>query len=381
VSERTLEELLAVVARSLGARSARVADADEQLPADAVFVECELPDGRRLVADLASAPADTTAIQRRLEMLAEMFSDLLPTARRRRPSRPPPVRTLREELAALVARAGASDAIVIDAHSPVIWGSAAEPSAPTADGGIPRATAAPEVRPASVTALHPVGPEDVAAVQYGLASAQGVRIDPGAVGVVPRAVCAKHRILPIARDKDRLVVAMADPLDADAIHDVVLTTGLDVEPVFAGESMTAFFRHLDESSDTRTYDEAIAAIGAEVRAVREPRALRAKAAWARTVRARRAIAEVRTLPDMPKLRRGGHLRELVSEPGFGYLARSFGGIYVLIVVFEGPFEELLAKRAVTQVLPTIERLVAALPPLEPQPIGGVAALRRRKRRS
>jgi hypothetical protein len=229
-------------------------------------------------------------------------------------------------------------------------------------------------------ALHSVGPEDVTAVQYGLASAQGVRVDPGAVGVVPRAVCARHRILPIARDEGRLVVAMADPLDADAIYDVVLTTGLDVEPVFAGESMTAFFRHLDESSDTRTYEEAIAAIGAETRAAREPRALRAKQAWARAVRTRRAVAEVRALPDMAKLPRGGHLREMVSGPDFGYLARSFGGIYVLVLVFEGAFEELLAKRAVAQVLPTIEGLVAALPPLEPQPGGGVAALRRRRRR-
>jgi hypothetical protein len=150
--------------------------------------------------------------------------------------------------------------------------------------------------------------------------------------------------------------------------------------VFAGESMAAFFQHLDAGNDAQTYEEAMAAIGPEARAAREPRAQRAQLAWSRTIRTRRAIADVRALPEMPLLHKGGHLRETVSEPDFGYVARSFGGIYVLILVFEGPYEELLAKRAVTHVLPTIERLVAALPPLDPQPKAGAVAIRRRRRR-
>ena len=94
----------------------------------------------------------------------------------------------------------------------------------------------------------------------------------------------------------------------------------------------------------------------------------------------RAMAEVRGLPDLAGLRRGGHLRHMVTEPGFGYVARSFAAIYVLVVIFDGPFEELLVKRAIAQALPTIERLVAALPPLDPRPTAGVAALRPRRRR-
>jgi hypothetical protein len=226
-----------------------------------------------------------------------------------------------------------------------------------------------------------VGPEDVAAVRYGLASAQGVRVDPGAAFVVPRAVCARHRVLPIARDGDRLVLAMADPRDVDAIHDVVLTTGLDVEPVFAGETMAAFFQHLGDGGDTRTYDDVMAAIPPEIRAARGDRARAARDTWARTLRARRAIAEVRSLPEMPTLHKGGHLRHMETDPSFGYVARSFAAIYVLVLVYDHPFEELLAKRAIAQALPTIERLVAALPPLSPTPpTAGVAAMRARRRR-
>jgi hypothetical protein len=405
VSERTLEEFLAVVARALGAQSALVLGAEDEPPADETSVRCDLPGGRRLVVRLAARAPDMEALQRRLEMLAETFADVFPREGRARPSRPPAARTLREELAALVQRTSANDAVIIDAHSPVLWASATpgedespregpvsgpEPQSPASttpaaieedelaaalrdleDQGVSRAPAP----------LHAVGPEDVAAVEYGLASAQGVRVDSRAMGVVPRAVCARHRILPIARDGDRLVIAMADPRDADAVADVVLITGLDVEPVFAGESMAAFFKHLDDGGDTRTYDEVMAAIPAEIRAARQDRARAAGDAWARAMRTRRAIAEVRALPEMPSLHKGGHLRHMVTEPAFGYVARSFAAIYVLILVFDGPFDELLAKRAVAQALPVIERLVAALPPLEPPPpTAGVAAMRARRRR-
>jgi hypothetical protein len=396
VSERTLEEFLSVVARALGAKSAYVVDMTDEPPADDATIRGDLPGGRRLIAKLAAAPPDAPALQRRLDMLVETFADLFPREIRHRTSRPPPARSLREELAALVQRAGASDAVIIDAHSPVIWGSASAPPDTPAhdvveelpDEGLtpkPLVTSTPHPpapAPKTPATLHSVGPEDVtAAAQYGLASAQGMRIDPDAIGVVPRAVCARHRILPIARDGGRLMIAMAEPRNADAVHDVVLTTGLDVEPVFAGESMAAFFQHLDDGGDTRTYDEVMAAIPPEIHAAREDRACRARDTWARTTRARRAIADVRALPEMPSLHKGGHLRHMTSEPDFGWVARSFAAIYVIILIFEGPFEELLAKRAMTQALPIIERLVAALPPLDPEPpTAGVAALRGRRRR-
>ncbi len=383
MSERTLEEFLSVVTRALAAESAAIVEASDEPPESDVSLRCDVPGGRRLVVTLKDPPksaADREALQRRLEMLAETFADMLPREGRARPSRPPVARTLREELGALVQRAGASDAVIIDAHSPVIWGSMGDAEAETAPHTEPPAPAViEEIHPPS--ALHAVGPDDVTAGEYGLASAEGVRVDPGAMGVVPRAVCARHRILPIARNGDRLVIAMAEPRDASAVYDVVLTTGLDVEPVFAGESMAAFFHHLDDGGDTRTYDEVMASMHPRLRATREPRAQAARDAWARTMRARRAMNEVRALPEMASLKKGGHLRHMAGEPDFGYLARSFAAIYVLVLIFDRPFEELLAKRAVTQALPSIERLVAALPPLEPPPpTAGVAAMRARRRR-
>jgi hypothetical protein len=378
VSERTVDELLVVIARALGAASARVlpaseADAlqDDLAARGGLALRCDLVGGRRLVVELASAPKDATALQRRLEMLVETFADLLPRPPRARPSsRPEGARTLHDELITLVQRAGAADALVIDAHSPVIWGSATEPEATSTEDDA--------VLPP--TPLHRASKDDAQAALQGLASAQGVRVDPGAMAVVPRAVCARHRVLPIARSGDKLVLAMADPQNADAIRDVVLTTGLDVEPVFAGETMAAFFNVLDDGSGAATYEQAMAAVTPEHRAEREPKAERARLEWLHAMRTRRVLADLRALAELDTLRKGGHLRRMMSEGDLHYVARSFAGIYVLVVVYDGPFEELLAKRALAHALPTVERLVAALPPLDPTPQAGAIAIRRRRRR-
>jgi hypothetical protein len=73
---------------------------------------------------------------------------------------------------------------------------------------------------------------------------------------------------------------------------------------------------------------------------------------------------------------------MAREEAFGFVARSFGGIYVLLVIYEAPFDELRAERAIAERLPRIERLVMALPPLDPRPApnAGVMALRRGRRR-
>jgi hypothetical protein len=93
----------------------------------------------------------------------------------------------------------------------------------------------------------------------------------------------------------------------------------------------------------------------------------------------RALREVRALPAAAQLHKGAHLHHVEWVEGFGYLARSFAGIYVLILVYDTLFDELGAERAVANALPAIERLVLALPPLDPQPMGGAVALRRRRR--
>jgi hypothetical protein len=94
----------------------------------------------------------------------------------------------------------------------------------------------------------------------------------------------------------------------------------------------------------------------------------------------RAITAVRALPAIETLPRGGHLQELVSDPDFGFFARSFAGIYVLVLVFDGPVDELVARRAVVHALPTIEQLVLSLPPVDPPDAGGEQMVVRRRAR-
>jgi hypothetical protein len=94
----------------------------------------------------------------------------------------------------------------------------------------------------------------------------------------------------------------------------------------------------------------------------------------------RALDAVRALPVLSSLHRGGHLHHAERGESFGFVARSFAGIYVLIVVFGAAHDEVRAERAVQQSLPIIERLVLALPPLDPTPMAGAMAIRRVRRR-
>ena len=95
----------------------------------------------------------------------------------------------------------------------------------------------------------------------------------------------------------------------------------------------------------------------------------------------RAAAKLRALPAMALLPRGGHLSGQETAAGFGYMARSFASIYVAAVVYDGAFEELRARRAFAHALAPIERLLVALPPLDPSPvpIARAAAARARRR--
>jgi hypothetical protein len=58
-----------------------------------------------------------------------------------------------------------------------------------------------------------------------------------------------------------------------------------------------------------------------------------------------------------------------ADDEFGVLARPFGGIYRLVLAFEGSFPTLRAEGALRRALPAIERLVTDLPPLDPGPRG------------
>jgi hypothetical protein len=96
----------------------------------------------------------------------------------------------------------------------------------------------------------------------------------------------------------------------------------------------------------------------------------------------KATELVRDLPGLDALRKGGHVAEVIHGTGIVALVRSFAAIYLLVVVYEGPFDEVRAERAVEDALPRIERFVLALPPLDPKPapMAGVISLRRGRRR-
>lgn len=94
----------------------------------------------------------------------------------------------------------------------------------------------------------------------------------------------------------------------------------------------------------------------------------------------RAIQDVRNLPEMAGLRRGKTLHHVQRGADYGFLAKSFAGIYLLVLVFDEAFDELRAERALADALPRIERLVLALPPRDPAPgpQSNVVAFRRRR---
>jgi hypothetical protein len=92
----------------------------------------------------------------------------------------------------------------------------------------------------------------------------------------------------------------------------------------------------------------------------------------------RAVDAVRALPATTALPRGGLLAHHDRNADVPYVARSFATIYVVVLVFDAPFDEIRAERALQARLDSIERLVLALPPLDPSPIAGARALRRKR---
>jgi len=86
------------------------------------------------------------------------------------------------------------------------------------------------------------------AQQKGIAhvSLESYLIDQKAVGSLPVRFARMQRVIPIDFYNDRLVLAMADPLNIEAIDEVRLMTGFEVEPVVApgSEIDVAIERHM-----------------------------------------------------------------------------------------------------------------------------------------
>jgi type IV pilus assembly protein PilB len=64
-------------------------------------------------------------------------------------------------------------------------------------------------------------------------------IDQDVLKLVSKDVCDKHKIIPVSRAGNSLIMAMADPTNLHAIDDIKFLTGFNVEPVVASETAIA----------------------------------------------------------------------------------------------------------------------------------------------
>jgi type IV pilus assembly protein PilB len=107
---------------------------------------------------------------------------------------------------------------------------------------------------------------DAVAAQRGLRRVNLVSdpIDHGVVRLLPERMERMRRMIPIAHSDGKLVLAMANPLDIEAIDDVRLLTRLDVEPVVATPSQIryAIEKHV-ASADVVDEISAVSAAGEE----------------------------------------------------------------------------------------------------------------------
>lgn len=269
---------LELVRREMAAHEVSVVTAGPAV-ADPLVVTAAFGADEMIVVRFEAPPSDREAKARRLEMLSIAFQ----TAREGdAPKKKISARSLRDELRALAARAQAIDALVIDAHSPVVWG-----------------------------------------------AVLGVRANPGAQ-VIPLSPKARERV-ELVQESHRDLIAALGANDADD----------------------------DESDDhiSQPPPETSSPLS------------------------ERAVNEVRALPILAQLHRGAHLAHAERGETFGWIARSFAAIYVLVLVFDKAFDELRAERALRDGLPIVERLVLALPPFDPEPAprAGVISFRRRRR--
>ena len=292
--ESSFDRFSALVKRELGGSDVRLLDATETPPDARNVAFHRLADGRTVLVTFEAEPEDIDALRRRLSILVATFAEALsdPSGEKFRAARTPVSTSLFDELKALSSRAQAIDVVVIDADSPIIWGSARK-------GVLPSRTGVPLADVSAPRLVSNVG------------NVEGAVDD----GSTPQLV------------------------DASAAAD--------------GPNGHAAVANAPVEGDEAAVEDAIAKV--------------------------RSLA---TLAGGGNVHRGRPLRhaEVDMAKDTGYLVLSFSGIYLLVLVYRGTFDELRAERAAHEALPRIERLVMALPPLDPdpQPEGQVVALRRRR---
>jgi len=82
-------------------------------------------------------------------------------------------------------------------------------------------------------------------------------IDAEILKLVPREPCERHKVVPVSRTGNALIVAMADPTNLNAIDDLKFLTGYNIEPVIASE--TAIHAAIEKYYNAGpSYDEVMA---------------------------------------------------------------------------------------------------------------------------
>lgn len=283
MAEDLTQRFVELVRRELGAKDVAITTVDASPPNT---LRVPLAEDRVVAATFEDDRSKDGATVRRLEILVRAFEAALLGEPQKR-ERVPVAVSLREELRALVTRGGALGAVVIDAHSPIVWAATSE-----------RLEGPVDDEPDNVLQFPPEARETLRLVRE---SHRGVLI---ALGVEPE-----------------------PPPDID-------TPWEETEPA-------------NEEGESALLE---------------------------------AIRAVRALPALAQVHRGVHLSHSERGDEGGFTARSFAGIYCLVLVFEKPWDEIRAERAVRDSLPRIERLVLALPPLDPEPNQRGAVARRPRRR-
>ncbi|MEY4941536.1 MAG: hypothetical protein RIQ93_3271, partial [Verrucomicrobiota bacterium] len=77
---------------------------------------------------------------------------------------------------------------------------------------------------------------ELLAAEFGMGLAPdlaNIRVPADALELVPRAIAARHRLLPLGRENGRLRVAIADPIETDGIDALGYLLGIPIEPLVA----------------------------------------------------------------------------------------------------------------------------------------------------
>jgi hypothetical protein len=306
----------------LGVEAVRVLPGTSLAPETANTLSARLPDGPIVVVTFAERPADVEQARDDLHALIETFSTTLQPMESRR--RVPVARSLHDELRVLSTRSMARDAIILDAQSPVIWGSANTLPAPM------RNRWDDQLRELSGAVLTASGEEDLANASDPNFASQMLHDSPLGAAFAPD----------------------------NSVMDLSAGAALTGKALGAARSTEA---GADE-------DQSAVDLGASGETASTSMQL-----------TQLAVDHLRARPELELASKGRPFLLRHRGEGLGYFAQSFAGIYVLALVFEGVFDELRAERAAAEALPRIEALVLALPPQGPDggPTADIVSLRRR----